>query len=542
MLLLLEIGHLYQIAYCSSLNNITIPNSVTSIGELAFNSCSSLTIVTIERKDTPITTLGIDAFYETPILSGDNNSKIIYPVGIEYYLEPNWAKLQAKWEDAEGGTPTFNETWRYANIEGGIELTLYTGTDTEIVIPEKVDGKNVVKIERFLFGQELINPNTTITSVDMSKATKLKTIGDNAFRYCSALNSITIPDGVETIGKSAFSDCSSLKSIAIPNSVTSIGDWAFSDCSSLKSIAIPNSVTSIGDWAFSGCSSLITVKIERKDTPITALGRNAFDRTPILSGDNNSKIIYPVGIEYYLEPNWAELQAKWEDAEGGTPTFNETWRYANVEGGIELTLYTGTDTEIVIPEKVDGKNVVKIGDYLFGQSNSNPNTTITKVDMSKAINLKTIVDNAFFGCSSLTSITIPNSVTSIGNSAFSNSGLTSITIPNSVTSIGNSVFRDCALTSITIPNSVISIGHNAFSGCGTLASITIPNSVISIGNGAFNGCAFRSITIPNSVTSIGVETFRYCKYLSEITLPASFNGKDITNLYIPDGVTIKYHN
>ena len=119
------------------------------------------------------------------------------------------------------------------------------------------------------------------------------------------------------------------------------------------------------------------------------------------------------------------------------------------------------------------------------------------------------------------SITIPSSikvndveysVTSIRPGAFSNCGLTSITIPNSVTSIGDEAFCQCYdLTSITIPNSVTSIGPSTFYYCSGLISITIPNSVTSIGTYAFSGCSgLSSITIPNSVTSIGNWAFSEC--------------------------------
>ncbi|OYP63290.1 hypothetical protein CIK98_11950 [Prevotella sp. P2-180] len=114
---------------------------------------------------------------------------------------------------------------------------------------------------------------------------------------------------------------------------------------------------------------------------------------------------------------------------------------------------------------------------------------------------------------SLTSVTIPNSVTSIRICAFLGcSSLTSVTIPNSVTSIGERAFFYCSsLTSVTIPNSVTSIGERAFFYCSSLTSVTIPNSVTSIGNEAFYGCSsLTSVTIPNSVTSIGERAFAYC--------------------------------
>ena len=131
---------------------------------------------------------------------------------------------------------------------------------------------------------------------------------------------------------------------------------------------------------------------------------------------------------------------------------------------------------------------------------------------------------AFYGCTGLTSVTIPNSVISIGNWAFEYcTGLTSVTIPNSVTSIGDWAFWECTgLTSVTIPNSVTSIGNGAFEYCTGLTSVTIPNSVISIGNWTFYGCTgLTSVTIPNSVTSIGYSAFRECTGLTSVTIPNS---------------------
>ena len=113
------------------------------------------------------------------------------------------------------------------------------------------------------------------------------------------------------------------------------------------------------------------------------------------------------------------------------------------------------------------------------------------------------------------------SVTSIGNWAFWGcTGLTSVTIPNSVTSIEGSAFRDCnSLTSVTIGNSVTSIEGSAFGGCTGLTSVTIPNSVTSIGSSAFWGCTgLTSVTIPNSVTSIGIQAFYDCTGLTEINV------------------------
>ena len=133
-------------------------------------------------------------------------------------------------------------------------------------------------------------------------------------------------------------------------------------------------------------------------------------------------------------------------------------------------------------------------------------------------------NSVFKGCSVLTSLTIPSSVTSIGLWAFEGcSGLTSLIIPSSVTSIERSAFKDCSgLTSLTIPSSVTEIGKSVFEGCSGLTSLTIPSSVTEIGESAFKGCSgLTSLIIPSSVTSIGSYVFENCSGLTSITIPSS---------------------
>ena len=168
--------------------------------------------------------------------------------------------------------------------------------------------------------------------------------------------------------------------------------------------------------------------------------------------------------------------------------------------------------------------------------------------MNRTRKVTRIAGWAFYGCSHLTSITIPNSVTSIGDYAFSRcEGLTSVTIPNFVTNIGESAFAFCgALSSVTIGNSVTNIEKEAFAYCTSLSSVTIPNTVTSIGDHAFCDCSsLSSVNIPNSVTNIGAGSFAGCSSLSSVSIPSSAtsigrfafsNCSGLTSVTIPNSV------
>ena len=190
------------------------------------------------------------------------------------------------------------------------------------------------------------------------------------------------------------------------------------------------------------------------------------------------------------------------------------------------TLVSKTDGEysgyIIIPEKVKGKDGVEYIVASLGASCFSGCSGLTSITIPSSVT--SLGDHCFEDCIGLTSITIPSSVTSLGKDCFANCrGLTSITIPSSVTSLGEYCFRDChGLTSITIPSSVTSLGDYCFSYCSGLTSITIPSSVTSLGKTCFQGCSgLTSITIPSSVTSLGWYCFDGCSGLTSITIPSS---------------------
>ena len=205
-------------------------------------------------------------------------------------------------------------------------------------------------------------------------------------------------------------------------------------------------------------------------------------------------------------------------------TSSKYFTYKEIEGGIEITDYNEEGgTDVIIPGEIDGKKVVAIADFAF-QDNQ-----LTSVAIPEGI---TSVGYGAFSSNQLTSVIIPNSVTSIGRYAFSSNQLTSVTIPDSVASIGFYAFYKNQLTSVTIGNNVASIGWSAFSD-NQLTSVTIPDSVTRIDNWAFKSNQLTSVTIPDSVTSIGDSAF-YKESNSNPNLTKiinktgkSFNWKDI---------------
>ena len=207
-----------------------------------------------------------------------------------------------------------------------------------------------------------------------------------------------------------------------------------------------------------------------------------------------------------------------------------TKTYKPIIGDNNCILYTSSDGNIISPSSFDySTDTPTFGTPILSNTYENNIGVITfKFPPSK------IGNGAFVLCSSLTSITIPDSVTSIGSDAFYFcDSLTNVTIPNSVTSIGERTFSNCeSLTSVTIGNSVTSIGGYVFSNCNSLTSVTIPNSVTSIGQSAFYECSsLTSITIPDSVTSIGNGAFHKCSSLTNVyckpTTPPTLGGSSL---------------
>ena len=330
---------------------------------------------------------------------------------------------------------------------------------------------------------------------------------------------------VTSIGYGAFSYCSRLTSVTISNSVTCIGECAFYGCSGLTSVTIPNSVTSIGSDAFYKCSNLKKA-IWLTNTPPTGY-KNVGATINYVANDQYSGLsnvkVYPylsslfeVGGVKYVPVSPAERTCDAIDC-----VYDSTAVDINIEKtvlfkGIAMNVkqvmpYTFYANKNIKTIKVENDGIV--GNYAFNGCTSLATATIS--------NNGGIGDYALCDCSSLITATLGDSIESIGASAFYGcSKLSEIVIPDAVTAIGSEAFENCkSLETVKVGNGTKSIDRYAFGGCSALSSITLGDSVTTIGSDAFYACSsLPEIVIPQSVTKINSYAFDNCTALADVII------------------------
>ena len=425
--------------------NIEIPDSVTSIGSYAFYNCISLE--SIEIPDS-VTSIGNDAFCYCTSLESVEIGNGVTSIGSYAFLNCTSLKSITIPDSVTSiGSSAFNNCINVENVYI-TDLKAWCEIDCHSMLLQ--DDTKLFLNGKAVKGEAIIPEGTT-------------KIANYAFSNCKDITKVSIPNSVLSIGSQAFNDCTSLESLEIGNGVISIGNYAFSSCTSLTSIEIGDSVTSIGEWAFYNCTSLKSVEIGNS---VTNIGGSAF--------------------------------------------------------------YNCTSLEsITIPD-----NVTFIGHGTFEK------------------------------CTSLESITIPNSVTDISYGAFEKcTSLESITIPDSIISIHQYAFLDCtSLKSVIIGNGVTSIGNQAFYNCENLENVYITdleawcnidfissyyssgyaNPLYYADNLYLNGTKLSELHIPETVSSIGKYTFYNCDWITKLYIPktltsikqdAFYTCKNISEIY-----------
>lgn len=333
--------------------------------------------------------------------------------------------------------------------EGGIYYKKLTATTCEVTFegfhPEKGDSYrgNVV------IPEQVTNDGTTYD---------VTAIGGYAFKGCTDLTSVTMPNSVISIGESAFWTCISLPSITLSNSLTTIEKNAFDYCTGIESFTLPGGLRTIGDGAFCNCKALTTVNIP---SSVESIGHGVFDgckKLPVIDGIRYADCIAVEAI----------------DKDQTTYSIKEGTRFIHSNAFLKCHNLTS----IVIPH-----GVKEIGMRAFEYCRA-----LTSVSIPSTVTR--ITESAFIECSSLPSITIPEGVRIMEYQVFFNcNALATVNIPSTVTSIERYVFEFChSLTSITIPHNVKSIDSQAFKGCSNLKSIYVePETPPTVGANCFDG-------------------------------------------------------
>lgn len=459
----------------SSLYKVNVPEGTVEIGNKAFAN-SALSKITLPST---LKTIADDAF------EGCTDLEITAPFESMAY---NWAVTMGISVKCE--TPATEFTVGILE-DGTCEIINFIGNSTHVFIPEQISGRRVTSIK------------------------------NNAFWLCSNLLSVNIPNSVTSIGAAAFAQCINLENITIPSTVSSIGRLAFSGCTALRSISFPENeaFTVFEDYGLRSCTSLNSIYLPRT---ITKFETNSL----------------PDAITSY---NWNELDL-WVYADSITvkalekyknkcnysneicfrspsnPDFVIVEKNANTDPSIIVYGYKGTNSNLTIPNSIDGINVSLFhSDYSTGFQSTRTNgnwavvTHITIADgvntnswaigggKSEAgafyhcVNLESIIYEgesklhayAFENCNKIQSVVLPSGIDSIPKYLlYNHTSLQSVTI-SSCSTIEEYAFYNTNLNTVTIPNGVTTIAEKAFAACHNLTSITIPSSVEAISDDAF---------------------------------------------------------
>ena len=555
---------------CSGLTSVTIPNTVTSIGSQAFAGCTGLTSVTIGIS---VENIGISAFvgcsgltaiyclspYPPQTSEGSfyklYGSTLYVPnEAVDYYRKTSpWSKFS----NIQGiELPTFYFDYNDINMTATVTWANSNKSSSELVIPETTtylgDTYTVVAI-----GIEAFKGCSRLTEVTIPK--RITTIGKNAFRYCTGLTKVNIPD-IRAWCNIKFSDNTysnplwyahhlylngeEVKDMVIPDGVTSINDYAFNGCTGLTSATIPDGVTSIGYGAFNGCTGLTSVTIPEG---VTSIGESAFQGCRRLTSVTIPNSVTYIGFAAFSECSGLNEVYSFNLTPPNSDYYifdNEKYQNATLHVPNEALEAYKTTAPWSRFSRIEG---FELPIFKFDYDDNKMTATITGINKDK-LSSELVIPQT------ITYLGKTYTVIAIGDEAFKGcDGLTSVTIPNSITAMGEYAFYGCnGLTTVNISDlaawcgidfsnitsNPLGYAHHLYLNGREATNLIIPDGVTSIGSYAFDGCrGLTSVTIPNSVTYIGDNAFIRCSGLTSVTVPNSVTTIGACAFYNCSGLT-----
>ncbi len=397
--------------------------------------------------------------------------------------------------------------------DGSVVITKYLGNAENLVIPEELGGKKVTKI-----GDSAFYENLTIQKVTLPSG--VTEIGDKAFCNCKNLDSATLPEGLLTIGEDAFLSCKVLTDCVIPDTVVSIGKSAFFHCEQMTSFRIPAGVETIHESTFFMCYALKNVDIPEG---VKEIGKQAFYACRELENITLPEGLETIGegaFEYCSAIGSVSIPASVRDISPGA--------FANCNHLAEFRLADGNPSFEIKDNALYGKEEKRLICYPALQKE----TVFTVQEGTEIIDA-----DAFYSCSYLAIVNLPDGLKTIGDSAFNYcSGLRRINIPDSVQTIGQNPFAyDLRLSEIQVSEDhpALYLKDGALVSredqrmvCWILGTMeekcTVPEGVRIIDEAAFSNTPYLTeIILPDGVTEIGAYAFANIKQAVTIRIPES---------------------
>ncbi|MBR4313114.1 MAG: leucine-rich repeat protein, partial [Bacteroidaceae bacterium] len=538
-----------------NLPSITIPSSVTSVGNFAFDNCTGLKEVVIENSNT-VLSLGYNGssqglFYDCPLEKVHLGRNLSYSTGSSYGYSPFYNKdglrcLTIGAEVTSIGDYAFYGCDNIYSLTIGVNITnignnAFSNPNKIIWIPNtppsgyaNISGTlNYVPNQQYTsLGNTKVYPHLSSSfDVDGVKYVPLnpseRTCCVLDYAYDSITTTISVSETlsfrgvtmhVEEIAPYAFANNDYIREVTISHK-GNIGDHAFYDCDSIQSVQIYNQ-GNIGSQSFYGCESLETAVISNITSGDSSSGSAIVSLSDWTSTNHGNHSSTSSETYTFATSLGGTLQFDWSVSSES----NFDWLTVILDG-TEIVHRSGVYNGTYLNENLsEGDHTLVVRYSKDGSQNSGMDqASISNIVVTSSVNdvASSIGSQVFENCSSLKYITLGDGVRALGNRMFKGcTSLQEIAIPDSVTLIGDYCFQDCSsLSEITLSQSVQRVGKYAFSGCSSLSEFVIPQSLFDIGNYAFNGCSSMSeIVIPSTMKTVGNYAFNGCTSLSNVII------------------------